>query len=236
MGVYRDRPTPSVDNQNGGGPSRAGRYSETYDLPISSKEVWAADEGSYNWAFSAIGTPIVGPVDANNTPTATKALMSVYNAGSNRIYPQLLRLYVTTVGTTGSRMNFSFALDPLTNRYSSGGTALTKNNVNSASINNSGATINFGALVTTAAGANVRQFGNLQPRGTIEVVEDCYEFNFAGAGGGTQSSSRAATVSEVSMTVPPLVIGPGDTMLLHFYRASITVGVTFEVNFGYIER
>lgn len=236
MGVFRDRPSPMTDNVLGGGPGRAGRYGENYDLPISSKEIWAADEGSYFWANSAIGTPIIGPVDANNSPTATKGLMTVYNAGQSRIYPQVLRLYVTTVGTTGSRMNFAFGLDPLVNRYSSGGTTITAKNVNSSSLIGTGSSINFGALTLTAAGTSFRQFGNLQPRGTIEVVEDCYEFNFAGGGGGTQSSSRAATVSEFSMTVPPLVICPGDSLVVQFFRASITVGVTFEVNFGFIER
>jgi len=203
---------------------------------LTSKEYVAADEGSYYWAFSTIGTPIVGPVDANNTPTATKALMTVYNAGPNRIYPQLLQLYVTTVGTTGSRMNFSHVLDPGTNRYSSGGTALTKNNCNSASLNNSNATITFGALTTTAAGTNARTFGNHQPRGTIEVVEDMYEFVYGTTGGGTSSASRAATVSDFSRSLPPLVLGPGDSLVLHFYRATITVGITFEVNFAFIER
>ncbi len=236
MSVVINRQSPQADNPNSGPPSRAGRYSEAYNLPVSNKEFWAADEGSYFVTNTALGTPVIGPVDAADTPTATKGLMSIYNSGSNKIYPQFLRLYVTTVGVTGTRANYSFGLDPLTNRYVSGGTALVSKNVNSASTNTSGASIVFGALTLAAAGTNYRQLPKYQPRGTIEVVEDCYEFNFGGHGGGTISSSRVATVAEISMTVHPIVLGPGDCLILQQYRASIGTGITFEAVLGYIER
>ena len=235
MGIFRDRPNPFVDNLLGGPPTRAGRYGEMWDIPLSSKEFGAADEGSYYIAVNPTpGTGIVGPV--STTWDEAKALMTVYNGGVNRIYPQLLQLYVTVIGTTGTRQDFTHALDT-GNRYSSGGTALTKANVNMDSIYTSGAVVTFGALVTTAASSSRRLLGNHQLReAAIEVVGDFYEFNFAGPGGATQSGSRVATVADFQRTLPPVAIGPGQTYVLHYWRASITVGITFEANFQYIER
>ena len=236
MGVFRDRPNPYVDNLMGGPPTRSGRYGEAYMLPVSNKEWVAADEGSYFVAVNpTAGTGIVGPV--STTFDEAKAALTVYNGGTNRIYPQLLQLYVTVVGTTGTRCDFTHVIDD-GNRYSSGGTALTKANVNMGSLNASGATITFGALVTTAASSTRRLLGNHQLReAAIEIVGDLYEFNYgSGHGSGTLSGSRVATVADFQRSLPPVVIDPGDTYVLHFWRTSITVGMTTEVNFHYIER
>ena len=131
MAIFRDRPSPQFDNIISGPPSRAGRYSDAYTQPISAKELFAADEGSYFVAVNpTAGTGIVGPV--STTLDEAKALLTVYNGGQNRIYPQRMQLWVTTIGTTGTRQNYTVTLDD-GNRYSSGGTALTKAKIGRAS-------------------------------------------------------------------------------------------------------
>ena len=236
MAIFRDLPNPQVDNFASGGPSRAGRYGESYTLPVTGKEWGAADEGTYYVAVNpTAGTGIVGPV--STTLDEAKALLCVYNGGQNRIYPQRMNLWVTVVGTTGTRQDYNFTIDQ-GNRYSSGGTALTKSNVNMDSVRTTGATINFGALVTSAASGSRRLMGNHQIReAAIEIVGDQYTFIWGNnSNGGNSSGTRVATVADFQVEVQPMVIGPGQSLLLHHWRTSITVGVTFEVNFEYIER
>ena len=178
------------------------------------------------------GTGIVGPV--STTFDETKALLTVYNGGSSVIYPLSLQLYVTVIGTGGTRCDFTHTIDT-GNRYSSGGTALTKSNTNMDSTTTSGAIVTFGALTTTAASGSRRLLGNHQLReAAIEVVGDMYEFNFGGAQ--SQSGSRVATVADFQRALPPIAIAAGQTWTLHQWRTSISVGITFEANFVYAER
>ena len=79
--------------------------------------------------------------------------------------------------------------------------------------------------------------GNHQIReAAIEVVGDQYTFVWGGADLGNLSNSRVATVADFNVSLPPMVLDPSDSLVIHHWRASITVGVTFEVNFEFIER
>ena len=235
MAVYRDRPSPIVDNQGGGGPSRAGRYSEAYAAPLTNKEFYSADEGSYFWAGSVPGTPIIGPVDDASVATATKGLLTVYNGGTNRIYPQLLQLFVTTAGAADTNVVMTPALDA-GNRYSSGGTALTSVNVNMDSVFTTAATITFGALTTSAASSTVRYLRGSRFRGTIGIVGDMYEMTFGALGSPSAAGSLVATLAVRTLAFPPVVIGPLQSLVIHDFSASISTGRTYSVGFGYIER
>ena len=202
--------------------------------PLTGRDTQAASTGVYFVAINpTAGTGIVGPV--STTFDEAKALMTVYNSSTTvTIYPLALALHVTVVGTTGTRQNFTHTIDD-GNRYSSGGTALTTANTNSGSTTASAATITFGALVTTAASGSRRLLGNNQIReAAIEIVGDRYEWNFGGAQ--SQSGSRVATVADFHQSLPSVAIAPGDTWVLHHWRGAITVGVTFEANFSYLER
>lgn len=235
MATFRDRPSPFVDNLGTGVPSRAGRYSESYVLPLSNKEWVSADEGSYFTGITPTpGTGIIGHA-APTTFDETKPYLLLYNGGQNRIYPQYLRLHDTVVSVGGSRVQFTVAIDQ-GNRYSSGGTALTKNNVNMDSVITTGATINVGAVIASAASASRRVIDHVVYRGTIDVVEDVYELVFGSADGSGASGSRVATVQDMAKLLPPVVIGPGQSLLVHQWAASQSTGPTFQVSFGYIER
>lgn len=198
------------------------------------RDVQVVDAGALFVAVNPTpGTGIVGPV--STTFDEAKALMTVYNSGTRTIYPLALQLYVTVVGTTGTRCDYTHTIDT-GNRYSSGGSALSKANANMASSAASDAVINFGALVTTAASGNRRLLGNHQLReAAIEIVGDFYEFTFGGASG-SQAGSRAATVADFQRSLPAIAVGPNQTYTLHFWRAAITVGITYEVNFVYAEK
>lgn len=235
MGTFRDRPNPLVDNLFGGLPSRAGRYGEAYVNGLSGKEWSVADEGSYFTAITPTpGTGVIGHA-APTTFDETKPYLLLYNGGQNRIYPQYIRLHDTVVSVGGARVQFTIAIDQ-GNRYSSGGTALTKNNVNMDSVVSTQATINAGAVIATAASASRRVLDHVVFRGTIDVVEDVFEIVFGASDGPGVGGSRVATVQDMSKMAPPIVVGPGQSLLIHQWAASQSTGPTFQVSFGYIER
>lgn len=234
MAFARAIPSPNTDTTQAGTSVRTGRYAEQYVLPLTHKELYALDEGTYFTAITATpGTGVVGPV--STTFLETKAMLTLYNGGQNRIYPQYLQFHDTSVSVTDTRLQFTICLDT-GNRYTSGGTALTIANCNMDSSNQSAGIATQGALVTTAATGSRRIIGHQTYRGTVDVVEDTIAFVFGGAGGTNSSNSRTATVQEMVRTLPPVCIGPGQTFLVHHWATAIGTGMTAEVIFGYIER
>lgn len=235
MSVARDLPTLTSDSANAATPTRAGSYGEAYTLPISGKELFAADEGSYYTAITPTpGTGIIGHA-APTTFDEAKPYIVVYNAGSKRIYPQFLQLHCTVVGVGHTRVQMTVTVDD-GNRRSSAGTAMTVANVNSGSALTTGAVATIGAVVGTAATAARRIHSHVVFRGTIEVVEDVFELNFGGAGSGSQTGSRVTTVGDFSRTVAPLVIAPGDSLCITLWAGSMSTGPTFQATLGWIER
>ncbi len=235
MGIFRDRPNPQADNVNGGNGSRAGRYGEAYSAQLSSKEFFLADEGSYFTARTPTpGTGIIGH-PAPTTFDETKPYILLYNGGQNRVYPQFLRLHETVVSTAATRAQFTVAVDQ-GNRYSSAGTALTINNCNMDNSYASAVCGYVGAVVATAASASRRVLDHIVFRGTIDVVEDVYEIVFGGSDGAGSGGSRAATVQDMARLAPPVVIGPGQSLLIHQWAGSQSTGPTFQVTLGFVER
>lgn len=180
------------------------------------------------------GTGIIGHA-APTTFDETKPYITLYNPHpTKRIYPVFLQLHVTVVSVAAVRTQFTIATD-VGNRRSSGGTALTVNNCNSLSDDSSQAQAYIGAITAAAASANRRVLGNYSFRGSIDVVEDVYELNFGGNGGGSHTGSRVATVLDASRTVVPICLEPATTLLIHQWSASQSTGPTMEAIFGYIE-
>jgi hypothetical protein len=235
MGIFRDRPAPLVDNTQDTAPGRGGRYGERYFAPLGNKELFFGDEGSYFTARTPTpGTGVIGHA-APTTFDETKPYLLLYNGGQNRIYPQFLRLHDTVVSVGGSRVQFTVALDA-GNRYSSGGSALTTQNNNMDSVAATQASVYAGAVVATAASATRRVTDHIVFRGTIDVVEDVYEIVFGASDGPGMGGSRAATVADFSRFTAPVVVGPGQSLLIHQWAASQSTGPTFQVTLGYIER
>lgn len=236
MAVFRDRPIPTPDNFSAGPPSRAGRYSDAYVMPITSKEWVSADEGSYFMAISPTpGTGLLGHA-APTTFDETKPYLYVYNGSQSRLYPQFLGLHDSAASTGGARVQFTVALDT-GNRYSSGGTALTINNTNmDSAVNSSGVAAYAGAVVATAATATRRVVDHIIFRGTIDIVEDIYTIVWGTPDGAGQAGSRAATVEDLARVGPPLVVGPGQSLLVHQWAGAQSAGPTFQVRFGFVLR
>ena len=232
--IARDRPTAVPDNTGATAPFRGDRYGGHMVSTLSNKELFAADEGSYFVGVSATpGTGIIGHA-APTTFDETKPYILLYNGGSNRIYPQFLKFHETVVSTAATRCQWTFTIDE-GNRLSSAGTALVISNVNMASSNASGAAIKQGAPVATAASASRRILGHYVVRSTIDVVEDNLAFVFGDPSAG-QDSVAPATVMNMTVPLPPVVIGPGQSFMAYQWSASQSAAPTLEVVFGFVER
>lgn len=206
--------------------------------PLTSSEVGLADQGIfYNAINPTPGTGIVGPV--STTLDETKAIFTMYNGGTGTIYPKFLRLHCTVIGTTGTGVRFTQALDQ-GNRFSSGGTALTAVNSNMNSQNRSSAQIQFGAITTTAATSQRRLIANkLFKSDGIEVINETYQLSWASSAQLEDPASlinNTTTLAHTTYSFGPIAIGPGQSFVIHQWRAAITVGITFEVELGFIEK
>jgi hypothetical protein len=209
-------------------------------VPITGSDMGLADQGVFFTAVAPTpGTGIVGPVAT--TLVTTTPLLSIYNSGQLNIYPKFLRLHVSVVGTTGAIVQFTQVVDS-GNRYASGGSILTPHNTafgSNGPVGKTSAIINFGAITAGAATGSAATLHHTKYRSAIEVVDDVYQFSWGSA---TQLEdpmslvNNTTTLANVSYNYAPIVIGPGCSFLLYQWRASITVGITFDVELGYVEK
>ena len=232
--------TPQAENTSAN-PSRADGYLSAWSLPVSGKEFGAVAEGTYFTAITPTsGTGLLGHA-APTTFDQTKAFLYLYNAGTTKsIYPQFVTFTETaaSVGGTTGGLRIVPVID-FGNRYGgSGGTALTVVNNNSASSNTTGATTCVaGAPVLTAATANARNLGDIVFRQTLnDIIGDKFTIVFGATSAMGNVASQVATLAEFSQVTVPIAIGPGASLGLHIWRASMSTGPTLEVQMGWIER
>lgn len=199
-----------------------------------------ADQGSYFTACNATPGTALASVAAEASFAATKTLLLIRNGTSatKRICMDFIKLQVAAAGTNGTNYNLVLTGDKNGSRYSSGGTALTAVNTNLASTTSSGvAELYFGAVTTTAATSAVRTLWHSPVRTVIKVVGDQYLLNFGAAAGMPTASTIMAGTAQASfqLSLPPVVLGPGDSMMLHEWAASQDTAATYEVSMGWWE-
>lgn len=203
------------------------------------RDIAVADAG--NFYVGITPTPGTGIISSASVQafTETTPYLVLYNSGLLNIYPCHMRLHTTVVGATNSiAQNWTNTID-VGNRLSSGGTALTVSNTNMNSQNKSSAIITVGAITATAA-TNVRRVVGHQAVKfvNIETVHDCIQFNWGGPEQVDPASliNNTSTLSHTTVNFAPVVIGPNQSMVLVRWGASYTTGVTYEVEFGFIEK
>lgn len=238
MAIATRLPTLNADSSAVVVPSRADGYLGAVTSPLSGKELFQAAEGSYFTACSPTpGTGVIGHA-APTTFDEAKPYLLVYNGHATKsLYPQFLQLNETVASVGGVRVQLTMTIDS-GNRYSSAGTAMTVNNTNMASsISGSDVLCYQGAVVATAASGSRRLVGNIILRGgVIDIIQDFYQIVWGAPDGVSNSSSRVATVAEVSRTAPPVCVGPGQSFLLTQWVASQSTGPTWEALFGFVLR
>lgn len=242
MSIVTAVPSRQADSTAVQAPNRAGFDLSAYTSPLTSKEFFLADEGSYFVATNAtVGTGIAGHAAPVVADGSTKMLLHVFNgnaAGGKWIYPQYLKLRWTAIGASGTSTFFVAYIDQKgTTALTSGGTASTPVNTNSASSLASGATLTFGPCVT--AFTSGRKVGAFQSRSVIQVAEDTNLITFGQpsqfplTGGVTNGGTAIAAISNA---YAPIAIAPGG----NFGVAQITIAQaaasSFDYEFGFVER
>lgn len=219
-------------------PSRTGSYLEAYTLPMGAAFTWFGDEGSFYHACNAtVGTGIAGHAAPVVADTDTKALLHLYNSGTKNIIPVYLTLEFSAIGAGG---NTSYSVvyvdDKGSTARTSGGTAITPVNVHSEGSNTTGATIYFGAVVTSMTSS--RMVFAAQSREVIPVIEDKYTIMFGSAAASPQSGLTLAGTATANFIqyAPPVVVGPGGNLNVARIRASQSGADSYRFSFGYIER
>ena len=208
-----------------------------------------ADEGGYFMTVREYGSPIAitaGVVDDALTGSATHApfapALSIFNQenannpNAKSIYLRYIKLTTAVVPTLAVDWNYAIRLDN-GNKYSSGGTNLTANNVNPMSSNASVAKTYFGAVIAnaipTSAGRMV-SMGNIAT--AIPVVLDTYTFVFGSQNIHMDQAKAAAVAKNITINVPPVVIAPGWTLQLELWGTSYTTAAQYVLEMGHVER
>jgi hypothetical protein len=214
-------------------PQRTGPYDEAYVLPVGLGRSTLAEEGSYFTAANATtATELTGHAAPAIADEGTKPLLYVYNGGAKYITIDQVQLRVETVNASATDVYF---VVKTTNELSrdSGGTQITPVNARTDAPFSSGATIYFGAVVTTPSAQSLHS--RTLMRQAIGVTEDRYYFQFGGAF--TAGPAYVATISDLYRTLPPLVIAPGGEMLFCESNPSgAATAATYEFLLGYWER
>lgn len=218
--VSRILPSFNADSQNSDAAVRQFSYGEIATQPLVRKSHNLADEGSYYTANNAQ----TGIASAYNTAfTATAPFITIYNSNSAlRAYVDYIALVAIAAGastTTAGYLAAAVVVDN-GNRYSSGGTQLTLQNVNMLNGSSSGLTVFCGAVTATAATGAARTLvgvRNLRPNVSatvINVVGDMNLLNFGSVEGAT-GSITVANANIMPQAFPPLIIPPLMTGLIY---------------------
>jgi hypothetical protein len=206
------------------------------------------DEGSYFIQTTLTpGTGIIAHASLT-AYDATKPTLLVKNnnaAGGKRLYLDYIRLLESVAGAAATSFRYRMHADSV-ERYGSGGTALgaaassvkAATNPNMDSSASSAAQVYFGAVTANAAGSGERLLSNGVLRQGLGVAGDQFTFLF---GGGKQMGASMLTplttvMQDKFIPVHPVVLGPGQSFLLHIFGAALTTAVTFELEMGYVER
>ncbi len=235
----RANPTPSTDNTTSYTRHWPGGEVATVSM-FGSKLHALADQGTYFTACNATPNTALAGIAAADGLDDLEALVFLRN-GSNatkRIYLDYISLSPTDVGTTGSDFSLAIKLDSGGTRYASGGTAITPKNANMASTTTSGIDrLQVGAVVPTAATANARLVWHQKMRTVIKVAGDKYLLTFGSGQPAPVAATAMAGTAQAAIHVgcPPIVLGPGDTFLLHEFSTAQNAAATWSFTMGWWE-
>lgn len=236
-GVLAAQAKPTIGTAGNTIFERGTLYGEKIQSILTGKSHQLADEGSYYVIGNATpGTAIAGHAAAT-TYDQTKPLLYINNGSSTkRIYLDYIRLFLTNAGTAGTNVRLDFEIDDIARR-TSGGTAITPQCPNMDFTTASAATVYFGAVVSPAAGSNVRRVGTSIHRSVIGVVGDSYTMTFGSPVSGVKALITSGTaIAHTVIEHCPIILGPGDSLCMIQWSASQSGAYQFEFEAGFWER
>lgn len=237
------RMLPQAEQDNDPGIVRLGRYGDIWLAGGVRKQHGLADEGSYfvaNNSGAGIATAAAPTAFSDTAPLLTiQNQDSAGNQNSKRLHLDYLRVTQTAVGTGGVDVRIRIVLDTTT---PSGGTALNPVNPNMdvpqrASV----ASVRLLGTGVTQSGASRVIVGTLQviPTQTAPMTALSEFFlNFGGVEGYYPAYSVAAGTNIVKMPwpAPPIVLGPGQCMMLEFLITTQSAASSWTAEAGWWER
>lgn len=202
-----------------------------------------AQEGSYFVATNpTVGTGIAG-IAAADGYSAIETLLLLYNQSTEaeavHICLDFLELQCTVVDTNGTDLRFDHHIDN-TDRFSSGGSAITPVNPCMDSTASPKGRLRFGAVVSSAASSSVRYLGGRQLASTDLVANDLMLFTYGGSNSFSNQNSNLTEEATLArfwhIACPPVVLGPGDSYLFTLNSASQSGAATYTFTAGWWER
>ncbi len=236
----RALPTSTVDNAYG--PLRSTQRGELVTQSLwGTRQHGLADEGTMFVATNPTpGTAIAGITAADGLDDLEALLFLRHGASSTkRLYLLDIELQTAAAGTNGTNFAYAMKIDKGTSRFASGGSSITPKNPNAASAATTEIDrLQFGAVVPTAATSEVRLIDHGLLRTVIKVIGDKYRFVFGDSSPGPSSgiAIEGTTQAAINIACPPVVLGPGDSFLLHEFAASQTVAASYQFKARWVER
>jgi hypothetical protein len=251
------RMLPQAETDNDPGIVRLSRYGEILTSGVLRKQHALVDEGSYFVANNG-QTGLATSTTAAFTATSPFVIVANTDSPGNPNAKRLALDYVTLIttaaggaGSTGAQTCLAVVIDQ-GNRYSSAGTDLSSLIVSpnmDVGARASIAKVYAGALVATTATASARTLvGQRTARfwvsATVQgVVGDTLALNFGGVEAPSLGPICSATTLNtlghtVSLALPAVVIGPGQSALIYvFWPAATTPTATsYAPELGWWER
>ena len=236
--ISRKRPTPLADGQVDSSPIRLTPYGELAVSPMG-KLVQLADEGSYFTIINPALLTGLATIAAPVTGADIEPFIIIRNndvVGGKRIYPDYIRLLCSAAGTAGTDLHVAVKLDNVP-RYTSGSTlTTTPKNTNMASGEQSIAQVYAGPLVAAAASVAQRIIAHTQLKDHIPLTGDEYILKFGHEATPSHPDKLSAVSAGYVAGMPPVVLGPGDSMLVHLFIVTQSAASSNELDMGWYER
>lgn len=251
--VGRLLPTWQADGTNI--PLRAGPYGALYTLPLDDP-LMGTMEGTYyagtttpsgtptnpSWTVTTAGVAMLPNAGASQAYVSTTAAMLMYNnssTGNIKLKPHFIRFTFNTAGVAQTSVQVGLVIDP-SNRYSSGGTAITGYNCNTDVSTSSVASIYLGNVTCTAAGASARPLARATVKtaaapATATSIGDQVTFWF-GQPAGSAATLSGTAASQSDHVFPGVSIGAGHSLILHCWMPSETTSPDVDISMGWWER
>lgn len=214
---------------------RFGHHGEAYILSLIPDLNALADEGCYFTANN--GQTGIATAATPTAFSATNPFLLIFNndaTGGKRIYLDSVTLTATAAGTAGASVQCAVTIDS-TNRYTSGGSALTPVNVNMDDATATIAVVHAGNITAAAASGSVRTVaGQRYLKGAIPVAGDEYSLKFGSAT--TEANITISTIMKTGIKLPPVIIGPQQSALVHLWLPSQSAASSYAPELSWWER
>lgn len=212
--------------------------SATPVLQLAPDFMGQVSEGTYftvNNAQTGIATAAAPTTFSDTNPFV--AIRNNATPGGPSMYLDYLALVNTAIGTAAANVQLAVQIDPLVDRYTSGGTVLTSLivNPNANFSNTSNALVRAGNITASAKTSAARMVvGNRFLKAAIPVVGDTYIVKFGAVDSPTFIGASAVVFT--LQNVPKVVIPPQASCLIHLWFTSQSGASSYAPEMGWVER